>query len=127
MSVASRFIEALRRLEATHDVEPMAALFAPGAELGNPQIIEVERGPEGARRFWDAYRRTFRTIESEFRRVVESEGASMLEWVSRGVSAEGTPFTYEGVSVLEHPAGFITRFHAYFDPRSLGEQLQLAS
>ncbi|AUX29622.1 uncharacterized protein SOCE836_017130 [Sorangium cellulosum] len=39
----------------------------------------------------------------------------------------GAPFSYHGVSVIEHPAGAITGFRAYFDPRSLGLQLEHAA
>ena len=39
MSKASEFIEALRRIEESGDVEPMARLFAPDAELSNVTLI----------------------------------------------------------------------------------------
>ncbi|AUX48467.1 epoxide hydrolase [Sorangium cellulosum] len=127
MSKASEFIEALHRIEEGGDVEPMTRLFAPDAELSNPTITRPLIGPEGAREFWRAYRSTFVDVKSEFRCIVESDKASTLEWTSRGTLAQGTPFSYHGVSVIEHPAGAITGFRAYFDPRSLGLQLEHAA
>ncbi|WP_437952699.1 nuclear transport factor 2 family protein [Sorangium sp. So ce296] len=127
MSKASAFIEALRRLEESGDVEPMARLFAPDAELSNPTISRPLHGPEGAREFWRGYRHTFGEVRSEFRCIAESDRASLLEWKSHGTLAHGAVFSYEGVSVIEHPAGLIRRFKAYFDPRALGLQLGRAA
>ncbi|KYF48677.1 hypothetical protein BE08_30030 [Sorangium cellulosum] len=120
MSKASEFIEALRRIEESGDVEPMARLFGPDAELSNPAITRPLHGQDGARNYWRSYRHSFGEVQSDFRCVVESDRASVLEWKSRGTLANGAVFSYEGVSVIEHPAGAITRFKAYFDPRALG-------
>ncbi|WP_437589307.1 nuclear transport factor 2 family protein [Sorangium sp. So ce1000] len=127
MSKASEFIEALRRLEESGDVEPMARLFAPDAELSNSTISRPLHGPDGARNFWRSYRHTFGEVRSEFRCVVESDEAAILEWTSRGKLSHGGEFSYDGVSVIEHPAGAIRRFKAYFDPRALGLQLEHAA
>ncbi|WP_437483670.1 nuclear transport factor 2 family protein [Sorangium sp. So ce1014] len=127
MSKANEFIEALRRIEERGDVEPMARLFAPNAELSNVTITRPLRGPDGARDFWRGYRHTFGEVQSDFRCVVESDKSSVLEWKSHGTLANGVVFSYEGVSVIEHPAGAITRFKAYFDPRALGLQLEHAA
>ena len=127
MSMATEFMDALGRVEAESDVEPMARLFDEGAELRNPTMPTVQRGREGARRFWQAYRQTFDTIRSDFRVVIEAEEASVLEWVSRGTTADGAEVVYEGVTLIEHPAGRVTRFRAYFDPRALGTLLQRAA
>ncbi|CAN98610.1 hypothetical protein sce8440 [Sorangium cellulosum So ce56] len=127
MSLASEFIEALRRIEESGDVEPMARLFAPDAELSNPAISRPLHGPDGARNFWRSYRHAFGEVRSEFRCVAESDNASLLEWTSRGTLPSGAEFSYEGVSVIEHPAGAIARFKAYFDPRCLGLPLRHAA
>ncbi len=127
MSKASEFIEALRRIEESGDVEPMARLFASHAELSNIAMARPLRGPDGARDFWRSYRHTFGEVRSEFRCIVESNEASILEWTSRGKLSHGAGFSYDGVSVIEHPAGEITRFRAYFDPKSLGIQLEHAA
>ncbi|AUX27221.1 epoxide hydrolase [Sorangium cellulosum] len=127
MSKASDFIDALRRIETDGNVEPMAALFGPDAELSNPAITRPLHGQDGARNFWRSYRHTFGEVRSEFRCVVESECASFLEWTSRGTLSHGAAFSYDGVSVIEHPAGAITRFKSYFDPKALGLQLEHAA
>jgi hypothetical protein len=127
MSKASEFIEALRRIEESGDVEPMARLFAPDAELSNSTISRPLHGPDGARNFWRSYRQTFVEVRSEFRCIVESDEAAILEWTSRGKLVNGGEFSYDGVSVIEYPAGAIRRFKAYFDPRALGLQLEHAA
>lgn len=127
MSKASEFIEALRRIEEDGDVEPMVQLFTPDAELSNPTVPRPLRGQVGARDFWRSYRGIFGEVRSEFRRIVESDEASILEWTSRGTFAYGGEFSYDGVSVIEHPGGAITRFRAYFDPRDVGHQLERAA
>lgn len=117
------FIEALARLENDRDVEPMAALYAEDAHVGNVVVGEKFTGPDGARQFWTTYRGTFETIRSTFHhRFVTEEGAA-LEWTSEGTTADGKPFTYDGVSVLEVDGDRIGGFRAYFNSRDLGEQI----
>lgn len=120
---AQAFIDALHRLEADRDAGPIAAMYTEGADISNPVVPHQHQGPDGAREFWTAYRNTFREIRSEFHHVLEGDGAAMLEWTSTGTSADGSPFRYRGVSVLEFGDGGIRAFRAYFDPRELGEQL----
>lgn len=119
---AQTFIDALWHLEGTGDADPIAGLFAPDADVSNPLIKHAREGTTGALKFWQAYRAAFGQIRSEFRRVLESEDAAMLEWSSRG-DVGGTEVTYEGVSVLEFGERGITAFRTYFDPQRLGEQL----
>jgi hypothetical protein len=116
------FIEALERLERDRDAEPLAALHAEAAKVGNTVSSETFSGPDGARRFWEEYRATFETIESEFRAVIDSDDATALEWRSTGTGAEGADFAYEGVSVIEWEGNRIKRFAAYFDPLKLGSR-----
>ncbi|EYF00271.1 nuclear transport factor 2 family protein [Chondromyces apiculatus] len=115
MSVVIAFIEALEHVEETGDVEPMARLFAPEAELCNLAVPNVERGTDGARRFWATHLGTFRHVRSEFCCVVEGERVSALEWTSRGRSLEGVEVTCKGVSLLEHAGGKIRRLTTYVD------------
>ena len=117
---AQRFVEALYRLENGGHVDPIAALFAGDAEVSNPTDDEPHRGREGARTFWSKYRQSFEWVRSEFRNIVESDDAALLEWRSEGRTATGDDFAYDGVSVLEFEGGAIRRFRAYFDPRALG-------
>ena len=121
---ANRFIEALRTLETDKDVEPLAALYAEGASVGNVIAPDRFQGPEGARQFWTEYRGTFDRAESKFRSVIASEGRAALEWTTEGTSFEGAPFGYAGVTILEIEGDRITRSKAYFDPSALGRQIK---
>ena len=121
---ANKFIEALRTLEVDKDVEPLAALYAEGASVGNVIAPDRFHGPEGARQFWMEYRGTFDRAESKFRNVIASEGRAALEWTTEGTSFEGAPFGYAGVTILEVEAGHVTRSSAYFDPSALGRQIK---
>jgi rubrerythrin/ketosteroid isomerase-like protein len=112
-----QFIEALRELEETHDLERMVSLFDEESEVSNPMDAAPHRGQEGARRFWRTYRDSFEEIHSDFSRIVESDDAAMLEWTSRGVLRGDRPIDYSGVSVLELRGGKVRRFRTYFDAR----------
>ena len=116
---AQEFVAALRRVEEEGEVEAMAALYAEDAQLLNPTERTPHVGPDGARRFWEAYRKSFQTIRSRFHAVLESEGRIMLEWTSDCRTAAGVETSYDGVSVVETRDGRIARFSAYFDPAQL--------
>ena len=121
---AKNFIEALGRLETERDLETIVGLFAPDCEVGNVVSPEKFRGRDGAREFWGAkYRDTFGDVRSTFRNVFAAGGRAALEWTTEGTGNDGTPISYEGVSILEIEGGRITRFRAYFDAGSLGRQL----
>ena len=118
---ANRFIEALGRLEAGRELEPIVRLFAPECEVGNVVSPEKFRGREGAREFWGAkYRDTFGEVRSTFRNVFAAGDRAALEWTTEGTA---TPVRYDGVSILEIDGEQITRFRAYFDAGQLGRQL----
>ena len=117
MADAQQFIDALRTLEETRDVEPIAALFAADAAVANP-LGEHKGGPEAAKAFWTTYRGTFDSIRSEFRETIQSDGVAMLEWTSNG-SIDGQDVVYGGVSVLTFGEGGITAFRSYFDPTKI--------
>ncbi len=116
---ARTFIDALQAVEARGDIDRMAALYDDGAELHNPTAVEQHRGPEGAARFWRAYREAFGEIRSEFRCIVEGDGAAALEWTSTGTLVNGDPVRYDGVTMIEWEGDRLRRFHAYFDPNAL--------
>lgn len=124
MSLARTFMDALATLERERDLGPIVSLFADEAHVGNVVHEDAFLGAAGARHFWKAYRAQFGEVRSEFRNVVESDGCVVLEWSSRGTTAAGAPFEYSGVSVLEHDGARVRRFHAYFDPRMLGRQVE---
>ena len=118
-SKAERFIAALHRLEDANDLDTIAALYDDEAEVSNPTDTQPHVGRDGARTFWGKYRDAFERVHSEFRNIVESERAALLEWRSDGRTAAGQDFSYDGVSVLEFDGDRIVRFRAYFDPHAL--------
>lgn len=122
--VAKKFIEALRTLEDSKNVEPLAALYAEGAAVGNLIAPDRFHGQDGAREFWTEYRGTFETAKSTFRNVIAGDGSAALEWTTEGTSFEGQPLTYAGVTILETQGGQVTRSSAYFDPKALGRQIK---
>jgi ketosteroid isomerase-like protein len=122
--LTQRFIDALHALEGDRDLETIVRLYSPQSEIGNIVSPRQFSGVDGAREFWTSYRSTFGTAESSFRNVIVGDGRAALEWTTTGTSADGDPFTYSGVSILELADGRITRFWAYFDPHSLGQQIE---
>ncbi len=116
---AETFIDALHRLEGEHDLDAIASLFADDAVISNP-LVQNE-GQPGAAAFWEAYRKSFDDIRSEFSTILEHDGPIALEWRSTG-TAKGKPFAYEGVSILE-AGDKVTAFRTYFDSAQLGRKL----
>ena len=122
--LAEKFVEALGRLEAAGELEPLVSLFAEECEVGNVVSPEKFRGREGAREFWGAkYRDTFGEVRSTFRNVFAAANRAALEWTTEGTASDGRPVRYDGVSILETEGERITRFRAYFDAGALGRQL----
>lgn len=125
--MAQRFIDALHTLERDRDVEPMAGLYADGAEVGNVVSPHEFTGPDGASEFWTRYRESFGEIESTFRNEIETEGRAALEWTSTGTTPEGGHFEYDGVTILEFDGDKVSRFRAFFNPALLGQQMEGAA
>lgn len=121
--VANQFIQALWTLEETKDAEPLAALYAEDALVGNMIAPDQFHGPDGARTFWTEYRGTFETAKSKFRNVIAGNGNAALEWTTEGTSFNGSPLSYSGVTILEIEGDKVTRSSAYFDPSALGRQM----
>jgi limonene-1,2-epoxide hydrolase len=119
---AQTFIDALHRLEADNDVEPLVRLFAPDSRCENLTGHGDHTGPEGARAFWTADRGLFQTVQSQFANVVSEGAVTMLEWKRTGTGRGGDAIDLSGVSVVEFSGGAITRFAGYFDPTTLGDQ-----
>lgn len=121
--IADRFVEALWKLEEDRDVEPLVGVHTEDCEVGNVAVPKTFSGHDGLREFWTSYRKTFGEMKSEFRSVfADGDGHAALEWTTEGESNGGS-VTYSGVSVLEIEGDKVKRFHAYFDPRSLTEQV----
>jgi steroid delta-isomerase-like uncharacterized protein len=121
--VADRFVEALRRLEEDRDVEALVEIHAEDCDVGNVAVLRTFSGHDGLREFWTSYRDTFGEMKSEFRNVfADDAGHAALEWNTSG-EANGKNVSYDGVSLLETEEGKVSRFRAYFDPRSLSTQV----
>jgi limonene-1,2-epoxide hydrolase len=120
--VADNFVEALRKLEEDREVEALVEIHTEDCEVGNVSVPGTFRGHEGLREFWTSYRSTFDEMKSEFRTVLADQGHAALEWTTEGTSSRDT-VSYEGVSILEIEGDKVKRFMAYFDPRSLVEQV----
>lgn len=120
-----QFINALRRLETANEIDSIVELFAVGCQLGNVVSPRTFEGLDGARSFWQIYRKTLGEVTSEFRNVIEAGDRVALEWTTIGTSPEGKRIDYDGVSILEIEGGRITRFWAYFDPAKLGQEIRV--
>lgn len=116
--LTDQFIDALRKLESSRDVETIAALFSEGAAISSPLVHHDHGGPQQAGAFWTHYRDAFDDIRSEFKTVREIDGTAFLEWHSRGELGD-QPFEYDGISVLEEADGKISAFRTYFDTRHI--------
>ena len=116
---AQRFADALQQLEHDRDVEAFVAqVFAGDPELYRRELAHkpVEKGRDGATRFWRQYLGQFDEIRSTFHRVVEGAQLGVLEWVGEGVLKGGHPVRYEGVSIIDvDDTGAVTRFATWYD------------
>ncbi|HLL38913.1 MAG TPA: nuclear transport factor 2 family protein [Rubrobacteraceae bacterium] len=121
--VAERFKEALWKLEEDRDVEALVEIHAEDCSVGNVAVPKTFDGHGGLREFWTNYRNTFDEMKSEFRNVFADEaGHAALEWTTNATEDDKN-VSYAGVSILEIEDGKVKRFMAYFDPRSLTEQV----
>lgn len=98
---ARRFVSALRALEDRGDVDAMADVGTAETRWWGVGGHSELRGSDGARRFWERYRRAFAAISSEFAAVTESRGRVVLEWTGTGQHHNGQPVRYDGVTVLD--------------------------
>lgn len=113
--LTKRFVAALGELHDSRDVEPLVELFADDATLDKAGIPHGQHGKDGARTFWTQYRDVFDNLESSFSHTVTDDGIAFLEWNSTGTLRDGTPFRYDGVSVLEGDDEAVTAFRTYYD------------
>ena len=121
--VAERFKEALWKLEEDRDVEALVKIHAEDCSVGNVAVPKTFNGHDGLREFWTNYRNTFDEMKSEFRNVfADDTGHAALEWTTNATE-DGENVSYAGVSILEIEDDKVKRFMAYFDSRSLTEQI----
>jgi steroid delta-isomerase-like uncharacterized protein len=120
---AEKFKEALWKLEEDRDVEALVEIHTEDCSVGNIAVPKTFDGHEGLREFWTNYRNTFDEMKSEFSNVFADEaGHAALEWTTNATEDDKN-VSYAGVSILEIEGGKVKRFMAYFDPRSLTEQI----
>jgi ketosteroid isomerase-like protein len=121
--VADRFVEALHKLEEDRAVEALVEIHTDDCDVGNVAVPWTFSGHDGLREVWTSYRDTFGEMRSEFRNVFADEvGHAALEWNTSG-DTNGNDVSYDGVSLLEMEDGKVSRFRAYFDPRTINEQV----
>jgi steroid delta-isomerase-like uncharacterized protein len=121
--VAEKFVEALWKLEQYSDLEALVEIHTDDCDVGNVAVPRTFSGHDGLREFWTSYRDTFGDMKSEFRNVFADEaGHAALEW-NTSAQANGNDVSYEGVSLLEIEDGKVSRFRAYFDPRTVNDQV----
>ena len=121
--VADKFVEALWKLEEDRDVEALVEIHTDDCDVGNVAVPRTFSGHDGLREFWTSYRDTFGEMKSEFRNVfADDEGHAALEGTT-SANVNGKAVSYAGVSLLEIEGGKASRFRAYFDPRTVTEQV----
>ncbi|NMO90943.1 nuclear transport factor 2 family protein [Actinomycetospora sp. TBRC 11914] len=100
-ATARQFVTALRTLEERGELDDMVALSTDATRWWSVGPDDEATGPDGARQFWERYRRSFAEIGSEFSTVTETPNRVVLEWTSRGSHHNGSPVRYTGATVLE--------------------------
>jgi ketosteroid isomerase-like protein len=109
--IAERFKQALQQSEQTRDASHVANLFAEGAQLTN---LGGDHGND-ANQFWSVYLDQFSNIRSEFTAETITDLSAALEWQSRGVTKDGKPVDYRGISVIDFDGDKLTNFRTYYD------------
>jgi ketosteroid isomerase-like protein len=126
--LTTKFVNALGELHRDNNVDPLVDLFSEDATLNKAGMPHGENGKEGARTFWEQYRRVFDQIEATFAHTVVEDGIAFLEWTSKGTLANGSDFSYDGVSVLESTGDEIEAFRTFYDTAAfLDKQSALGS
>ena len=120
--LTQKFVNALGELHRGDDVEPLVALFTDDATLNKAGMPHGQSGKDGARTFWEQYRRVFGEIDSTFHNVVTGDGIAFLEWTSTGTLTNGSAFSYDGVSVLESDGDRIEAFRTFYDTAAFLEK-----
>jgi hypothetical protein len=120
--LTKKFVDALGELHRADDVEPLVALFADDATLNKAGMPHGQSGKDGARTFWEQYRRVFGEIDSTFHNIVTGDGIAFLEWTSKGTLTNGSEFGYDGVSVLESGGDAIEAFRTFYDTAAFLEK-----
>ncbi len=120
-----RFEAALHRLDESGDASDIVERFADGAELHRPEV-NTQTSTKDVAAFWDAYRKQFDALSTEFTHRTETDEHAALEWESKGRLSAGRDITYRGVSLLTFDgSGQVTRFATYYDTAAFIEPADL--
>ena len=114
-ATARRFVDALRAVEQDGDTEAMAELATDDTRWTSSGAARSSSGPDGARSFWDAYRRAYADITSHFTTVTETDSRAVLEWVSTGHHHDGQPVRYVGATMVDLDGEQVREVRLYFD------------
>ena len=114
-----RFIAALRHLESTRDLAPMAALFSAAAPVSSIDGHGTRTGPDGITALFEEYLRQFDEVRTTFTQVTEGENHAALEWSTDAVRAGGHDVTYTGVTIIDLDGGAVTGFRTVYDSAAL--------
>ncbi|MCD2186943.1 nuclear transport factor 2 family protein [Actinomycetospora soli] len=114
-ATARRFVDALRAVEQDGDAEEMAGLAGEDTRWTSSGAAHSSTGPDGARQFWDAYRRAYADITSHFTTVTETGDRAVLEWVSTGHHHDGQPVRYVGATMIDLDGDTVREVRLYFD------------
>lgn len=109
------FIAALRHLEQTGDMDPMAELFTEGAEVRSIDGHGPRSGPEGIRELFTEYVKQFDELRTTFTQVTEGGSHAALEWSTDAVRPGGHAVTYTGVTIIDLDGGVVTGFRTCYD------------
>lgn len=120
--LTTKFVTALGTLHDSDDADPLVDLFSDDATLNKAGLPHGQSGKDGARTFWEQYRRVFGDVEATFAHTVIGDGIAVLEWTSTGTLANGSEFSYDGVSVLEGGGDEIIAFRTYYDTAAFLEK-----
>ena len=125
--LTKQFVSALDDLHRDKNVEPLVELFSDDATLNKAGMPHGQHGKDGARAFWEQYREVFDEIDASFQHTVTEDGIAYLEWTSEGTLADGSSFSYDGVSVLESQGDTIDAFRTYYDTAAFLEKKSAVS
>ncbi|MEU0494112.1 nuclear transport factor 2 family protein [Mycobacterium sp. NPDC006124] len=121
--LTKKFVAALDQLHRDGNAESLVDLFGADATLNKAGMPHGQTGRDGARTFWEQYRRVFGDIGSTFHHVVTGDGIAFLEWTSNGTLPNGSEIAYDGVSVLESNGGeVIDAFRTFYDTAAFLEK-----
>jgi hypothetical protein len=111
-------ITRLRDAMNAHDLDAMAALFAP--DYRSEQPVHPNRGFGGREQVVANWTAMFRGVpDLQLKVVTETTAGSECwsEWVWRGTYSDGSPFLMKGVTVMGlDDDGLISRARLYMEP-----------